>query len=189
MDPGIVANPDDYGLGPDSNDDGIYVYPNDPRLVPEDGDSEGYTLLPGTIGPEGSGRDGYTLLPETARPDYVDSEKIDKWWLREMGRPGLGREVPAELLIQTVERTGHVPTPVTDGLRPAILVGDPAEKVEAGKQIAKLKKTAPDVAEILINRLPPEEAQQITIIAGIAELPLTRQGTGRDPDLGAAKQT
>lgn len=68
--------------------------------------------------------------------------------------------------------------PVTDGLRAAILAGGAAEKVAAGKQIASLKKTSPEVAQILIGRLPPEEAQQITIIAGIAELPLPAERIG-----------
>jgi hypothetical protein len=61
-----------------------------------------------------------------------------------------------------------MPTPVTDGLRATILAGGAAEKVAAGKQIAKLKKTAPEVAEILIGKLPRSEAQQITIIANKA---------------------
>jgi hypothetical protein len=127
---------------------------------------------------------------------FVDPEMIDGWWKREMERrkrfPGLttledqqspefSLEIPAELLIHTVERTGHVPTSVTDGLRAAILAGDPAEKVAAGKQIAKLKKTAPEVAETLIGKLPPEEAQQITIIAGISELPLPPERIDGEP--------
>ena len=118
---------------------------------------------------------------------FVDPEMIDGWWQREMERrnrfsglttlkdnqsPEVLQEIPAELLIQTVERTGHVPTPVTNGLRATILAGGAAEKVAAGKQLAGLQRDAPEVAGALINRLPPEEAQQINIIAGIAELPL-----------------
>jgi len=119
---------------------------------------------------------------------FVDPEMIDGWWQREMEHrnrfPGLTtleddqspevlQEIPAEILIQTVERTGYVPKPVTDGLWAAILAGGAAEKVAVGKQIALLQRSAPEVAVFLIGKLPRSAAQQITtIIAGIAELPL-----------------
>ncbi|MBT7030933.1 MAG: hypothetical protein HN970_08670 [Rhodospirillaceae bacterium] len=185
----ILGGDLDPGFAIDGNDQGVFVGPDKP--LPEE------TILPNIIDPNEALPEA-TLLPhiidpnaplpgETLRPEYVNPDKIDNWWQREMERrnrfPGLTtlednqspevlQEIPAELLIQTVERTGHVPTPVTDGLRAAILAGGAAEKVAAGKQIAGLQKTAPEVAEFLIGKLPPEEARQITVIAGIAELPL-----------------
>jgi hypothetical protein len=124
---------------------------------------------------------GEDMDPDFAvRPEYVNPEKIDKWWKRELEdygnggvvTPGTFKEIPAELLIQTVERTGHVPSPVVDNLRASILAGDPAAKVAVGKQLAELQQTSPEVAQNLIKRLPPEEALQIGIYADIAELPL-----------------
>lgn len=187
LDPGFDVDPGDHQLGRAPVGDGTIIDPDDYQLgrAPVNGDEQpGITLLPHIVGPESA--EGFNHRPgETLRPDYVNPDKIDGWWLREMERYGYGRvtledrhsagaiqEFPAELLIQTVERTGHVPTSVTDGLRAMILAGGAAEKVAAGKQIANLQKTSPEVAEILIGRLSPEEAQQITIIAGIAELPL-----------------
>ena len=63
-------------------------------------------------------------------------------------------------------------SPVEDGLWTSILAGGAEEKMQAAKQIADLKKNAPEVAQSLIRQLPPEEVQQIDIISGIAELPL-----------------
>ena len=108
LDPGFDVDTGEHQLGRAPAEPGVIIDPNDYRI--------GRAPAPGSI----------------------EADKIDEWWKREMERHGYGgrlnnldggplgrrfQEIAAELLVQTVEHTGHATTPVTDGLRAAILAG------------------------------------------------------------------
>jgi len=72
----------------------------------------------------------------------------------------------------TIRDTGHVPSPVVDCQRAAVLAGNAREKVAAGRQMAGLQRMAPDVAAELMARTPRDERFRLVDLMGVAELPL-----------------